>query len=690
MQNASGAPIATTTHTYDALGRQASSQSTDNGGQVLSEYAWDYNDRHDVSAIHVTHLNAHFTIGIDARGRVSSVGTLGNNNGMADPPAYENQLGELASTLESAPSTEISVTPKAMLAVPARTSSYAYSPGGNRASQTVNAVTTTYDYNSANQLTTETAPNRTVDHTYDEWGNETLRKTTEVVDTPTGPDTQVTTETFGYNHLNMMSTYSNSKTGALWQYDYYPSGERYGKTDLNTGRGEVYATRFGDVVAEYDRVTSASDVAITPKNTYVQGLGIDSKSLRVAADGARRHYLTDRVGTVGMTLDDTGLPAEMSIKDPWGQTIAGGTNERYGGVAQREIDSESGLIYMRHRMYDPKLGRFTQTDPVLSRRPMAHYTYASGAPIDRVDPYGLWDWKSFWEGARGVVTEPYDIIQDVTRLTGAKILGMDPDDVELKSGLALRQKQRVDAGHHPAAVAVAGAIETTASVFTGGATSFAQSQYVLWKAYDEGKITPEQYDQALSRIAGGSTASAALAAVVSKSSGSGWTGKDVKVDSNLPNQMAKNVVEGRVEAGKSNVGDATFAQAARVDGAGKPVELSPVAESTPAPNGVPGSNPAGHAEPTSLGNVGAGGRVVVVDQVPCGNCLPGSGGIFGGSIWGAIRVFVTRNPGASRSPKSAAIRSATRGTPIEATPHSTIPYRPVPVVPLAPDPDEDD
>src|SRR5204863_6764445 len=86
---------------------------------------------------------------------------------------------------------------------------------------------------------------------------------------------------------------------------------------------------------------------------------------------------------------------DTSVKDAWGVQIAGGTTERYGGVAQRELDAESGLTYMRHRMYDPKLGRFTQTDPILGNRPTEHYAYARNNPISYTDAMGL-DVDSRW------------------------------------------------------------------------------------------------------------------------------------------------------------------------------------------------------------------------------------------------------------------------------------------------------
>ena len=40
-------------------------------------------------------------------------------------------------------------------------------------------------------------------------------------------------------------------------------------------------------------------------------------------------------------------------------------------------------------MYDPNLGRFTQTDPILGNRPSQHDTYANNKPSGKKDPRGL-------------------------------------------------------------------------------------------------------------------------------------------------------------------------------------------------------------------------------------------------------------------------------------------------------------
>lgn len=57
--------------------------------------------------------------------------------------------------------------------------------------------------------------------------------------------------------------------------------------------------------------------------------------------------------------------------------------------AAREYDAEVGLYYVRARYYDPGLGRFISEDPIGLAGGMNAYSYASNAPADMADPFGL-------------------------------------------------------------------------------------------------------------------------------------------------------------------------------------------------------------------------------------------------------------------------------------------------------------
>ena len=354
LKSSSGADIATTQVYYDSLGRRSRSLTLrTSDGSTISDIRWEYNPRNLVNKITYYHLNnLEINIGYNLLGEVTSETTAGNASGNPS------------------------------LVVPARTASYTYDKAGNRATQTIGGVTTTLVYNAESQLVTQSRSGWSVSHHYDVFGNEDERTTTE--------SPYQVLEEFEYDYQNLMSYYiktDGSSVTAVWQYDSWPTGERYSKKDMEAGVSTLYACHGDNVVADYSRSSSGS---ISLLNTYAQGLGLDQKSLRIPASGGRIHYLGDMVGTLETTLTDSGSKSQECVRDVWGVTLAGSTsNERYG-FAQREHDMESGLVYMRHRMYDPRIGRFTQMDPVLGNRPHEHYRYAANNPVMMSDPNGLW------------------------------------------------------------------------------------------------------------------------------------------------------------------------------------------------------------------------------------------------------------------------------------------------------------
>ncbi len=381
--NAGGSPIATTTHAFDGLGRRVRALTVNTGtAKVLDDQSWTYDDAHQIVGRAANHLDATFNIANDSRGQLQSESTAGNGSGTTAPP-FTNEFGGSSTGNISTRAGDAQVTPGAVQPVAARSASYNYGPGGNRMSATIDGVQRTYEYNAANQLVKETAAatNETIDYGYDTLGNQSTRIR------KLGGVTQ-STETFGYNHLNLMSSYTNSTGSVNYQYSFWPTGDRYAKTNLATSQSDIFVARGGDVVAEYQQLGAGS---VTHKESYVQGTGMDQKVARVSAAGDRRHYVTNNVGTVTASLDDTGAIADSAVKDAWGTALSGSTAERFGGLAQREVESESGLTFVRHRMYDSRTGRFTQQDPILGNRPTEHYAYASNNPVSRMDPMGLDD-----------------------------------------------------------------------------------------------------------------------------------------------------------------------------------------------------------------------------------------------------------------------------------------------------------
>ncbi len=67
-------------------------------------------------------------------------------------------------------------------------------------------------------------------------------------------------------------------------------------------------------------------------------------------------------------------------------------NLRYPG---QYFDEESGLHYNYFRSYDPKTGRYTQTDPIGLQGGWNRFSYVGGNPLSGIDPLGLADLNFF-------------------------------------------------------------------------------------------------------------------------------------------------------------------------------------------------------------------------------------------------------------------------------------------------------
>jgi RHS repeat-associated protein len=197
-------------------------------------------------------------------------------------------------------------------------------------------------------------------------------------------------ETFGYDYANRLAGYLRQDGGGATQahYEYLatPLGDRLAKSDLLAGTSEWYMLDGRDVVADYVLAGGTFTVA----SSYLQALSLDSKWVRFDASGAPHYYLPDALGSVGRIVGAGALIEETRLTTAWGEDLLPVGPDRHG-FTQRERDAESGLLHFRARMYDPRTGRFVQTDPLLGNRSVRHYLYASNNPAARVDPLGTED-----------------------------------------------------------------------------------------------------------------------------------------------------------------------------------------------------------------------------------------------------------------------------------------------------------
>ena len=109
----------------------------------------------------------------------------------------------------------------------------------------------------------------------------------------------------------------------------------------------------------------------------------------------RSWYLYDGLGSVIAEVDEgnnqSGVPQVTAAHrtDVWGNAIGSetGSNHRFCGGLGHTTDSDTGLIYMRARYYDPAIGRFVSEDP--SKNGENWYVYCNGNPTGQVDITGM-------------------------------------------------------------------------------------------------------------------------------------------------------------------------------------------------------------------------------------------------------------------------------------------------------------
>ena len=100
------------------------------------------------------------------------------------------------------------------------------------------------------------------------------------------------------------------------------------------------------------------------------------------------YYHYDEKGSITKLTDKSGKTVQDYAYDAFGnlntEDDALYNPIRYTG---QYTDSETGLIYLRNRYYDPTIGRFTQEDPI--KDGLNWYVYCANDPVNCVDPWGL-------------------------------------------------------------------------------------------------------------------------------------------------------------------------------------------------------------------------------------------------------------------------------------------------------------
>ncbi|WP_437531191.1 RHS repeat-associated core domain-containing protein [Sorangium sp. So ce726] len=156
---------------------------------------------------------------------------------------------------------------------------------------------------------------------------------------------------------------------------------------------------FGDL---YERVIEAASGAVEHRYHVHSPERVVAIATRGGSDDGTRYVHVDHLGSIDALTDEDGDVIERRSYDPFGQRRnpvwgerppASFPSETTQGFTGHESDDELGLVNMKGRIYDPRIGRFLTTDPIVSIPSFGQswnpYSYVRNSPLNHVDPSGF-------------------------------------------------------------------------------------------------------------------------------------------------------------------------------------------------------------------------------------------------------------------------------------------------------------
>ncbi|WP_437605689.1 RHS repeat-associated core domain-containing protein [Sorangium sp. So ce834] len=152
----------------------------------------------------------------------------------------------------------------------------------------------------------------------------------------------------------------------------------------------------------YERATDAASGTVEHRYHVHSPERVVAIVTRGGADDGTRYVHVDHLGSVDALTDEDGDVIERRSYDPFGQrrnpvwgepAPASFASKTTQGFTGHESDDELGLVNLKGRMYDSKIGRFLTTDPIVSfpffGQSWNPYSYVLNSPLNFVDPTGF-------------------------------------------------------------------------------------------------------------------------------------------------------------------------------------------------------------------------------------------------------------------------------------------------------------
>ncbi len=291
------------------------------------------------------------------------------------------------------------------------TTPYQYDIDGNLTDDGTN----TYEYDSENQLIKVTTPAQTVQYDYDYKGRRISKEA----------DGKVTKYLYGGSQVLCEYTEVGGSERLARKYIYGPGVDEPIRMTSYTSQADLNAD--GTVDLDDAKLLATIWLADDENPQYVanydlSGDGLISNSdsdiiaaaFKTAGQPAIYYYHFDGLGSVIALTDAAGNVVETYQYSAYGdvqiRSAAGieRSASQYSNMymfTARRIDPETGLYYFRARVYNPRIGRFLQTDPIGYSDGINWYAYCANNPIMLIDPFGLCQSGLSSRNNRGIWTQ---------------------------------------------------------------------------------------------------------------------------------------------------------------------------------------------------------------------------------------------------------------------------------------------
>jgi RHS repeat-associated protein len=274
--------------------------------------------------------------------------------------------------------------------------SFAYDTLGNLTNSTLRG-TYTFDPQKPTQVTSVTGgivAAGTRNYSYDYWGNQVSRPDAKRVvyndfDLPVrisdADDENKTKAWFVYNSAGMRARRITSNESVTYVPGLY---ERHRASDGRIEHRLLVPAAGAALTYRQEGATLSKMPTLQAHGDHLGSTNLVTRNdLESSSDGSARTVLVEnrRYDAFGLRRNPDWLSADV-----FGGVQPAALDQGFSG---HDEDFETGLISMKGRVYDPKLGRFLSADPFLDgRNPTQRwnrYAYVSNNPLNTVDPSGF-------------------------------------------------------------------------------------------------------------------------------------------------------------------------------------------------------------------------------------------------------------------------------------------------------------